>query len=85
MKASSMVLSSFDLDYSGETLDPGILDRMMVAPGIVPLWESFLEQTSAGDGVAPGETPDLGLPDQTMATHDAALPAGGIVFGVDLG
>jgi hypothetical protein len=46
---------------------------------------SFLEQTSAGVGVALGETPDPGLPDRTMATHDAALPAGGIVFGADLG
>jgi hypothetical protein len=35
---------------------------------------------SAGDGVAPGETPDLGLPDRMMATRDAALPTRGIVF-----
>jgi hypothetical protein len=35
MKASSMVLASFDLDCSGETLDPGLSDRMMAASGIV--------------------------------------------------
>jgi hypothetical protein len=86
MKASSMVLSSFDSDYSGGNPRSG-------ASGLndggarrrYPLWASVLEQTSAGDGVAPGETPDLGLPDRMMATHDAALPAGGIVFGVNLG
>jgi hypothetical protein len=49
------------------------------------MWASFLEKMSAGDGVAPGEISDLGLPDPTMVTHDAALPAGGIVFGADLG
>jgi hypothetical protein len=52
---------------------------------LLPLWASFLEQTSARDGVALGETLDLGLLDQTMATRDAALPAGGIGFGADLG
>jgi hypothetical protein len=29
---------------------------------------------------APGETPDLGLSDQTMATHIAVLPIGGIIL-----
>jgi hypothetical protein len=46
----------------------------------LPLWASFLEQTSAGDGVPPGETLDLGLPDWMMATREVGLPAGGIVF-----
>jgi hypothetical protein len=40
---------------------------------------------SAGDGVASEETLDLGLPDWMMATRDAALSAGGIIFGADLG
>jgi hypothetical protein len=35
MKASSMVLSSFDSDCTGETLDPELPDRMMAAPGVV--------------------------------------------------
>jgi hypothetical protein len=85
MKASSMVLSSFDSDCSrgnprsgaSRSNDGGARRRYPCG--------HFLEQTSAGDGVAPGETPDLGLPDWTMATHDAALPARGIVFGADLG
>ena len=34
---------------------------------------------------AQGETPDPGLPDQTMAVCGAVLPAGGIVFGADNG
>jgi hypothetical protein len=49
------------------------------------MWASFLEQTSTKVGVAPGETLDLGLLDQTMAMHDATLPTGGTIVGADLG
>jgi hypothetical protein len=58
---------------------------MMAVPGVVThVGIIFGADVSAGDGVALGETPDLGLPDRTMATRDA-LPARGIVFGADLG
>jgi hypothetical protein len=44
------------------------------------LGASFLEQMSAGDGAAPGETPDLGLLDRMMATRGTVLPLWGIVL-----
>jgi hypothetical protein len=53
----------------------------MAEPNIVtPLEGIILEHMSTGGGSTPGETPDLGLLDQTMATRDAVLPAGGIVL-----
>jgi hypothetical protein len=41
---------------------------------------SFLEHMSAGDGAAPGETLDLGLPDQKMVTRGGILPLWGIIL-----
>jgi hypothetical protein len=58
---------------------------MMAALGVVNPMGIIFGADVGWDGVAPGETPDLGLPDRTMVTHDTALPAGGIVFGADLG
>jgi hypothetical protein len=86
MKASSMVLSSFDLDCSGGNPRSGAFgSNDDGARRRYPCGHHFFgADVSVGDGVAPGETPDLGLPDQTMATRNA-LPAGGIIFGADLG
>jgi hypothetical protein len=53
----------------------------MAAPNIVtPLEGIILEHMSTGGGATRGETPDLGLLDQTMAMRNAVLPAGGIVL-----
>jgi hypothetical protein len=58
----------------------------MAAPDVVtPLDGIILEHMSTGGGITLGETSDLGLVDQTMATDGAALPAGGIVFGAVTG
>jgi hypothetical protein len=59
---------------------------MMAAPSIVtPLEGIILEYMSTGGGATPGDTPDLGFQDRMMATHDAALPAGGIIVGAVTG
>jgi hypothetical protein len=52
---------------------------MMATPGVVTLLEGI--RMSAGDGVAPEETLDLGLPDRMMAMHGVVLSLWGFVFG----
>jgi hypothetical protein len=53
---------------------------------VTPLEGIILEHMSAEGGATPGETSDMGdLLDRTMATRDAVLPVGGIVFGAVTG
>jgi hypothetical protein len=76
-EALSTLLSLFDSAAPGETLDPGLPDRMMAAPSVVtPLEGIILEHMSTGGGATLGETPDRGLLDRTMATRGVVLPTG---------
>jgi hypothetical protein len=83
MKASSMLLSSFDSGCSGgnpRSGDPGSNDGD--ARRLAPLEGIILELMSTGCGAMPRETSDLGLLGRTMPTCGAILPVGGILFGV---
>jgi hypothetical protein len=70
----------------GETLDPGLPDQMMAAPGVItPIEGIILEHISTVSGATLRQTPGLGLLDRTMATCGTVLPAGAIVFGAVTG
>jgi hypothetical protein len=53
----------------------------MATPGIPNLLEGiFFGEDVGWTGATLGETPNLGLPDRTMATHCAILPLWGIIL-----
>jgi hypothetical protein len=68
----------------GETLDPGLPDRMMAAPGVVTPVDIFFGAEVGWRWCCSGGNRDLGLPDQMMAAPGVVTHVG-IIFGADVG
>jgi hypothetical protein len=71
---------------SGETLDPGLLDRMVAAPAVVtPLEGIILEHMSTGGGATPGGNPRSGYHGSDDGDTWHHSPRRAIVYGAVTG